>query len=240
MGAAGRRFLDQASMKMPNASTEKQMNHGIRSLSAIPDCVRRVAATVALVCASGGVMSAENDRRMLTANEVPISENFPAVEVAPRGQQQIRELRYSPWRKLCFKAARSPDTKIVCRTTISGAWDTGQVAIRFDLIEREGDAATRLQIFVPTGFYLRPGIKLTVDGRAPVQVPYVICLSNACVAGNVADPGFVRDLESGQRLVLQAVNPNILTVAASLPLGEFAKIHQGPPTQVLEQDLDEK
>jgi len=31
-----------------------------------------------------------------------------------------------------------------------------------------------------------------------------------------------------------------LTVAATLPLDEFAKVHQGPPTQVLEQDLDEE
>jgi len=116
-----------------------------------------------------GEMSAENDRRTVTANDTPISENFPAVEVAPRGQQPIRELRYSPWRKLCFKAARSSDTKIVCRTTINGAWDTGQVAIRFDLIEREGDAAARLQIFVPTGLYLQPGIKLTVDAGPPCK-----------------------------------------------------------------------
>jgi invasion protein IalB len=195
---------------------------------------------VALLCTSGGVISAENERRTVTANDIPISENFPAAEVAPRGQQQMRELRYSPWRKLCFKAARNPDAKIVCRTTINGAWDTGQVAIRFDLIEREGDAAARMQIFVPAGLYLQPGIKLAVDGGTPVQVPYVICLSNGCVAGNVADPSFVRDLESGQRLALVVVNPNILTAAASLPLGEFAKVHQGPATQVFEQDLDEK
>jgi len=216
------------------------MNHRLLSLSVTPGCVRLAAGTIALLCASGGVMSAENDRRTVTANDAPISENFPAVEVAPRGQQPIRELRYSPWRKLCFKAARSSDTKIVCRTTINGAWDTGQVAIRFDLIEREGDAAARLQILVPTGLYLQPGIKLTVDAGTPVQVPYVICLSNACVAGNVAAPSFVRELESGQRLVLEVVNPNILTAAASLPLGEFAKVHQGPATQVFEQDLDEK
>jgi invasion protein IalB len=214
------------------------MNHRILSLLATCGCLRFVATAAALVCASGGATSAENGRHTLSANDAPISENFPAVEVAPRGKHQIRELTYSPWRKLCFKVARSPDTKTVCRTTITGAWDTGQVAIRFDLIEREGDAAARLQIFVPTGFYLQPGIKLSVDAGSPVQVPYVICLSNACVAGNVAEPSFVRDLESGQNLVLEAVNPNILTVSASLPLGEFAKVHQGPPTQFLEQDLD--
>ena len=213
------------------------MSNRILSLLATPGRIRVVAAMVALVYTSGGVTSAENGRTA-SANDAPIS--APSAEVAPRGQHQMRQLTYSPWRKLCFKSARSADTKLVCRTTISGAWDTGQVAIRLDLIERENDSAARLQILVPTGLYIQPGIKLTVDGGSPVQVPYVICLSNACVAGNVADPGFIRDLESGQKLVLEAVNPNILTVAATLPLGEFAKVHQGPPTQVLEQDLDEE
>jgi invasion protein IalB len=213
------------------------MDERILSLLATLGCIRVVAAMVALVCTSGGVTGAEVGRRTITANDVPISEDLP-VEVAPRGQHQIRELTYSPWRKLCFKTARRAETKLVCRTTISGAWDTGQVAIRFDLIEREGDAAARLQIFVPTGFYLPPGIKLTIDGGSSVQIPYVICLSNACVAGNVANPSFVRDLDSGQKLVIEAVNSNILTVAASLPLGEFAKVHQGPSTQVFEQNLD--
>jgi invasion protein IalB len=214
------------------------MTERVLSLFATPGCIWIIAATVALVCTGGGVTGEESGRRAVSANDVPISEDFPAVEVDPRGQSQIRELTYSPWRKLCFKSARRADSKPVCRTTISGAWDTGQVAIRFDLIEREGDAAARIQIFVPPGFYLPPGIKLTVDGGSPVQIPYVICLSNACVAGNVADPNFVHDLDSGQKLVLEAVNPNILTVAASLPLGEFAKVHQGPSTQVFEQNLD--
>jgi invasion protein IalB len=216
---------------------ENSMNERIPSLLATLGCIRIVAAMVALLWTSGAVTGAEDGRRAVTANDAPISEESPAIEVAPRGQQQIRELTYSPWRKLCFKVARNADTKLVCRMTITGAWDTGQVAIRFDFIEREGAAASRLQVFVPPGFYLPPGIKLTIDGGSPVQIPYVICLSNACVAGNVADPHFVRELDSGQKLVLEAVNSNILTVVASLPLREFAKVHQNPSTEVLEQNL---
>lgn len=211
-----------------------------RSSLATPRRVRFIVVTVALVCASGAARGADSTQRPVPDNEAPISERFPAVEAAPRGQHQIRELTYSPWRKLCFKAARDPATKLVCRTTITGMWETGQVVVRFDLIERAGEAAKRLQIFVPTGLYLPPGIKLTVDGRSPVQVPYVVCLSNGCVAGTLADPDLVRALESGQKLVLEAVNPNILTIAASLPLAEFARAHQGPPAQVLEQNLDEE
>ena len=127
---------------------------------------------------------------------------------------------------------------MVCRTTMNGKWDTGQIALRIDLIEREGDPVARLQMFVPPGSFLQPGIKLTVDQGSPVQIPYVICLTNGCVAGSVATAGLIHDLESGQMLALETVNSNIVGVTNSLPLNEFAKVHQGAPAQLFEQKLE--
>src|SRR4051812_30146406 len=72
------------------------------------------------------------------------------AEVGPRGQHMPRDIKYSVWRKVCFK---SPDARMVCRTTSEGTWDTGQMAVRVDLIERDGGGG-RLQIFVPVGLYL--------------------------------------------------------------------------------------
>ena len=73
-----------------------------------------------------------------------------------------------------------------------------------------------------------------------MPVPYTICLANGCVAGTVADPSFVRAMESGRMLSLDAVNANVMTVVASLPLDNFAKAHQGAPAQVFEQKLEGK
>jgi invasion protein IalB len=114
----------------------------------------------------------------------------------------------------------------------------GQIAIRVDLIEREGDPLARLQIFVPPGSFLQPGIKLTVDQGSAKQIPYVICLTNGCVAGSVANTGLIHDLEAGQTLVLETVNSNVVGVTTSLPLNEFARIHQGAPAQIFEQRLE--
>ena len=55
---------------------------------------------------------------------------------------------------------------MVCRTTISGTFETGQSAVRIDLIEREGDKAARLQLFLPVGLYLQAGVSLR-STRAP-------------------------------------------------------------------------
>lgn len=156
-------------------------------------------------------------------------------EVGPRGQRAAREIKYGDWRKFCFKAA---GTKMVCRTTISGTWDTGQTAVRIDLIERE-DGGSRLQLFLPVGLYLQAGVKLTVDQGVPQRIPFVWCLTNTCIAGDAADPKIIREMEAGQQLLLEVVDSNVVAVTTSLPLKQFGSIRQGAPTQTFDQDIDE-
>jgi invasion protein IalB len=190
---------------------------------------------VAWMATSGMRVDAQ---QLVPFGDVPATENFSEAEIATRGQQQGRPLTYTSWRKVCFKATQDTGSKTVCRTTINGRWDTGQIAIRADLVEREGDPVARLQIFVPPGSFLQPGIKLTVDQGSPMQIPYVICLTNGCVAGGVANAGLIHELESGRMLALENVNSNVVGVINSLPLEDFAKAHQGVPTQVFEQRLE--
>jgi invasion protein IalB len=157
------------------------------------------------------------------------------AEVSQRGQRVAREIKYGDWRKFCFKPA---GTRMVCRTTISGTWETGQIAVRIDLIERE-DGASRLQLFLPVGLYLQAGVKLTVDQGTPHRIPYVWCLTNACIAGDAADPKTIREMELGQQLLLEVVDSNILAVTTSLPLKQFESARQGAPAQTFDQAIDE-
>ena len=155
---------------------------------------------------------------------------LPEAEVGPRGQHMPRDIKYSAWRKNCFKTS---DAKTLCRTTSEGTWNTDQMAVRVDLIEREGGSA-RLQIFVPVGLYLQPGVKVTIDQGAPMQVPYSWCLTNICVAATPASPELIKAMASGLKLTLEVVDSNILSVATTLPLDQFAAARNAPPTQVFE------
>jgi invasion protein IalB len=128
---------------------------------------------------------------------------------------------------------------MTCRTTISGNWDTGQQAVRLDLIEREDDGSARLQLFLPVGLYLRAGVKLTVDQGAPYSLPYTWCLTNTCIAADVADPKVIREMEGGQKLAVEVVDSNLLSVTTSLPLNQFPSVHLGAPSKIFEQMLDE-
>lgn len=159
------------------------------------------------------------------------------AEVGPRGQHMPRNIRYSGWRKLCFEDSLG---KTVCRTTTSGLWDTGQTAVRVDLVERKGDNATRVQIFLPVGLYLQAGVKLTIDDEAAMHIPYNWCLTNVCVAGNLLAPRRVRAIESGRKLTLEVVDSNLLTVATSISLDQFATAHKGPPAKTYEFSDDEQ
>ena len=158
------------------------------------------------------------------------------ADFSARGQRDARAIKYGDWQKFCFK---TPEVAQVCRTTISGKWETGQSAVRIDLIEREGESAARLQLYLPVGLYLQAGARLTVDPGEPFQIPYVWCLTNACIAADRADPVLVRQMETGQQLRLEVVDTNLQRVSTTLPLDQFASIHKAPASRTFTQEIDE-
>lgn len=159
-----------------------------------------------------------------------------ATEITPRGQREVKDLTYGDWKKLCFKPGGA---KMICRTSITGKFATGQMAVRVDIVEREGDATARLQVFCPVGMYLPKPATLAIDQGKPHSAPYTWCLTNACIAGAAADPKIIQEMSSGQTLRLEFVDSNLLTLTTSLPLGQFASAHKGAPAQTFEQDIDE-
>jgi invasion protein IalB len=166
----------------------------------------------------------------------PTATKAASDEFAARGQREARNIRYDEWQKLCFKPGGA---KMVCRTTISGTFETGQTALRIYLIEREGSSAARLQLFLPVGLYVRPGVKVSVDKGTAYKIPFTWCLTNTCIAGDLAAPALLREMEAGKTLTIEVVDTNLLAVTTSLPLQTFAAARKRAPAQVFEQKLDE-
>ncbi|MGY0572440.1 invasion associated locus B family protein [Bradyrhizobium sp. RDM12] len=199
--------------------------------TSVPSPGRALASVSILFAAAlAGPASAQN-----TAAPKPTPE-AKSAEIAPRGQREAKDITYSDWKKLCVKPGGTP---MLCRTSITGRFSTGQMAIRVDLIERDGDPIARLQVFVPVGMYLQRPAKLTIDGANVQSLPYTWCLTNACIAADAADPKFVKDMDGGKALVLELTDSNLLSLTTSLPLAQFASIHNGAPAQTLDQDIDE-
>jgi invasion protein IalB len=163
--------------------------------------------------------------------DAPLSE----PEVAPRGRHAPRDITYSPWQKFCFKV---PGKDVLCRTSTTGTWDTGQMALRIDVIERQG--SPRLQILLPVALYLQAGVKLRVDAVTPeVTIPFNFCFSNLCVAGAQASAEMIQALEKSRTLSLDVVDTNFVTLTAAIPVDQFAAAYNGAPAKTIEQVVDE-
>jgi invasion protein IalB len=200
--------------------------------------VRRSMAATFITLGISTAATVANGQQVIPFGDVPAMVDFSEADIAARGQQKLPNLTYSTWKKLCFRGAQGADAKMVCRTTMEGKSDLGQIMLRVDLIEREDAPAARLQIFVPVGSFLQPGINLTIDKGNSLLVRYTICLANGCVAATVAEPNFLRELETGKVLSLGVVNSNIVTTIASLSLDNFATARQGVAAQIFEQKLE--
>ena len=77
---------------------------------------------------------------------------------------------------------------------------------------------------------LQPGTRVIVDQGQPMTGPYVICFNNGCMADYEASADLIGKLKKGQGLVVQGINGAGQAISLVLPLDDFAKAYDGPPT----------
>jgi invasion protein IalB len=145
-----------------------------------------------------------------------------------KSDQQVT-LVYAPWTKFCLKGAEA-NAKQVCFTGKDGRIESGQPVVAAVIIEPDGDPKKILRVTLPLGMQLAHGTRIVVDNRPPVQAPYVICFTNGCMSDYEATPDLIASMKKGQNLVVQAINSNGAPMTLALPLPEFARAYDGPPT----------
>jgi invasion protein IalB len=199
--------------------------------------IDRVISISILAAVSMAAVASVASSRPAASQQTPATGPSPAgTEIAPRGQREVKDIAYGDWKKLCFKPGAA---KTICRTSIAGTFPTGQLAVRVDIVEREGDATARLQVFCPVGMYLPKPVQIAVDQGKPHSAPYTWCLSNACIAGAVVVPKMIEEMTAGRTLRLEFVDSSLLKLSTSLPLGLFGSARNGAPAQTFEQTIDE-
>jgi invasion protein IalB len=156
----------------------------------------------------------------------------PAAGAPPAGAQpadQQVQLIYAPWTKFCLKG-QDANAKQVCFTGKDGRIESGQPVIAAVIIEPEGEPKKILRVTLPLGMQLVHGTRVIVDSNPPAQSPYVICFANGCMSDYEVTPELLANMKKGQNLVVQAINSNGAPLTLPLPLAEFAKAYDGPPT----------
>ena len=162
---------------------------------------------------------------------------------APAEQQQAQSEQppvvYSPWTKFCGKD-NNPQSKEVCLTVKEARLETGQFLAGAALIEQTGEEKKLFRITLPLGMQLPQGTRMLLDKEEPMQGRYIVCLPNGCMADFDVSKDFVAKLKKGQQLVLQGINLPGQAATYMLPLTDFAKANEGPPTDPKKFEEDQK
>jgi invasion protein IalB len=165
------------------------------------------------------------------AAKAPPAQQKPAEAPppAPAAEAQQPQLIYSPWTKFCLKGQET-NAQQVCFTGKDGRIESGMPVIAAVLIEPEGDPKKVLRVTLPLGMQLPQGTRVIVDQGQPMNAPYIICFTNGCMADYEASAELIGKLKKGQGLVVQGINSQGQPISLVLPLTDFGKAYDGPPT----------
>jgi invasion protein IalB len=135
---------------------------------------------------------------------------------------------YSPWVKFCGKNQETGN-KQVCVVTKDGKLENGMPVAIVQLFEPEGQPKV-LRITVPLGMQLQHGTRLILDQEQPMQEPYKICFPVGCMSDYPVTDDMVTKLKKGKMITLQAINMQGTPISLPMPLTDFGKAYDGPPT----------
>jgi invasion protein IalB len=151
------------------------------------------------------------------------------ASVALTGREQ---LFYTPWAKIC-RMGNEANARNGCFTGKDGAPESGPgkpAVVAAVIIEPDGDARKTLRVTLPLGMSLISGTIIVIDQGPQLSGPYVSCFKNGCLADYVADTVLINRLKNGRTLTVQGVSNRGSQVVLHLPLADFNKAFDGPPT----------
>jgi invasion protein IalB len=206
--------------------------------------VRPVACALALALVGAVAVATTSSNSFAQDKKAPKGKAPPkaAPKEAPPQQQAAPEapqLIFSPWTKFCLKGQEAKP-KQVCFTGKDGRVESGQPVVAAVLIEPEGEPRKILRVTLPLGMSLQPGTRVIIDQGQPMTAPYVICFNNGCMADYEASGALIDNLKKGQGLVVQGINGAGQAISLVLPLNDFAKAYDGPPTDPAEFEKRQK
>src|ERR1041385_4851920 len=147
---------------------------------------------------------------------------------------------HSPWIKFCGSDTNDAQAKQTCLIVKEARLETSQFVAGAALIEQTGAEKKLLRVTLPLGMQLMPGVRMFIDSESPITRPYVICVTNGCMADFDVNADFVGKLRKGQQLQLQGINAPGQLATYLLPLADFGKAFDGPPTDPVKYDREQR
>lgn len=129
------------------------------------------------------------------------------------------------WIKVCRSDEKAK--KEICKTAYDLRTTSGQFLASVAVVEVSGEARKIIEMIMPTGLLLQPGLKLQVDQNKSEDAKFGMCAPDGCVSQLVSNDTFVATMKKSANLVItgygQASNP----VTFSIPLDSFKSANEG-------------
>jgi hypothetical protein len=117
--------------------------------------------------------------------------------------------------------------------------ESGMPIVAIVAIDPTNDAAAKkiLRLTLPLGMNLQYGTRFIIDQNQPLTAPFVACFANGCLSDYELTADTLAKLKKGGGAIAQAINAGGGALTVPVPLAEFAKAFDGPPTdpKVLEE-----
>ena len=155
----------------------------------------------------------------------------PPATAQPQGADLTKQqFIFSPWTKICGKdGPEGTNARDVCAVLTEARVPSGEIAVSASLVEPRDGTQKILRVTLPLGVRLPFGTRIIIDQGVPLQNNYLMCLVG-CFSDYEAKPDIVDKLRKGQTLTVQAINPRGDQISFDVPLMDFAKAYDGPPT----------
>jgi invasion protein IalB len=208
------------------------MDHRIASARPLGRALIATMAAFGLVAVTSLVAPSAMAQQTKKPAAKPAQKRAPAAQpaapktgAAAQGQPQ---LMYSPWMKVCGKG-KDTNGKQVCVVTKDGRLENGMPVAIVQLFEPEGQPKI-LRVTVPLGMQLQHGTRVIIDQGQPVNEPYKICFPVGCMSDYPVTDDMIKQMKKGKQITVQAINMQGTPISLPLPLTDFAKAYDGPPT----------
>ncbi len=148
-------------------------------------------------------------------------------------QEEQQQEQQSAWVKLCEKApnlqeeGQELDVCLTHHERIDG--NTGRVLVSAAIRQVEGRDTKSLMVMVPLGMALPAGVQAKVDENEPIKLNYTLCHVGGCTAETEATDEIIQQFESGEQVVVAAMNLAGQPIGFPVPLTGFTTAYAGDP-----------
>ena len=138
------------------------------------------------------------------------------VPLKPAPEQQ-------DWVKVCGDDPAIQKT--ICYTTRDFVAENNQPVMAIALYAVKDEARRFMRILVPLTFMIPPGIRLSVEGLAPISARFQICLPQGCFVEGEFNDAAINLVKKAKTLRIDMQNQVGQEVNFEIPLDNFAKVY---------------